>query len=306
MSARELIVLGTSSQVPTRHRNHNGYFVRFDDQGFIFDPGEGTQRQMILAGVRTSQIHHVCVTHFHGDHCLGLPGLIQRVSLDGIDHTIHVHYPASGEVYWERLRSASIFLDRIDAIAGPIEREGKLWESEKLTLITAPLDHTVPSWGFRIQEADSQRMLPERLAAFGIRGPDIGRLQREGKLSVGERTVELKEVSESRRAQSMAFVMDTGPCDGAIKLAQGADLLVCESTYLESEKAEAAANGHMTAAQAGQLARQAGVRMLVLTHFSQRYTEFERFLEEAGREFSGGVVAARDLDVHAFPERQAS
>jgi ribonuclease Z len=84
MSARELVVLGTASQAPTRTRNHNGYLLRWDDEGILFDPGEGTQRQLTLAGVAASAITRICITHFHGDHCLGLPGVIQRLSLDRV------------------------------------------------------------------------------------------------------------------------------------------------------------------------------------------------------------------------------
>src|SRR5438128_688183 len=96
MSARELVVLGTASQVPTRYRNHNGYLLRWDDEGFLFDPGEGTQRQMIFAEVAATAVTRVCITHFHGDHCLGLAGVSQRISLDGAPHLVHAYYPASG------------------------------------------------------------------------------------------------------------------------------------------------------------------------------------------------------------------
>jgi ribonuclease Z len=94
---RELVVLGTASQVPTRTRNHNGYMLRWDGEGLLFDPGEGTQRQMIHAGVSASQITRICLTHIHGDHCFGLPGVLSRMVLDGVEHPVHLHYPASGE-----------------------------------------------------------------------------------------------------------------------------------------------------------------------------------------------------------------
>ena len=96
MSGRERVVLGTASQVPTRHRNHNGYLLRWDGQGLLFDPGEGTQRQMLFAGVTASQVTRVLITHFYGDHCLGLPGVLQRMSLDRVAHPVRVYYPESG------------------------------------------------------------------------------------------------------------------------------------------------------------------------------------------------------------------
>ena len=90
MSHRELVVLGTASQAPTRRRNHNGYYLRWDEAGLLFDPGEGTQRQMLFAGVTTSQVTSICITHFHGDHCLGLPGVLQRMSLDQVPHAVEI------------------------------------------------------------------------------------------------------------------------------------------------------------------------------------------------------------------------
>src|SRR3954464_11397603 len=100
VSPRELIVLGTASQAPTRHRNHNGYLLRWDGEGLLFDPGEGTQRQMLLAGVPASSVTRLCLTHFHGDHCLGVPGVVQRLSVDGVQHPVHAYFPASGQHFF--------------------------------------------------------------------------------------------------------------------------------------------------------------------------------------------------------------
>jgi ribonuclease Z len=138
-------------------------------------------------------------------------------------------------------------------------------------------------------------MLPERLARLGITGPDVGRLQREGRLDTGERVVTLDEVSEPRRGQRFAFVMDTRLCDGVHTLADGADLLVIEATYLDAQADLAAAYGHLTAAQAARVAAECGVGQLVLTHFSQRYEDPTPFADEAAALFDGDIVIAEDL-----------
>src|SRR5438270_10458843 len=124
MSVRELVVLGTASQVPSRHRNHNGYLLRWDGEGLLFDPGEGTQRQMLLAGVAASDITRICVTHFHGDHCLGLPGIVQRLSLDRVPHPVYAHYPASGRDFFARLRNASVYHETAELREEPVEIDG--------------------------------------------------------------------------------------------------------------------------------------------------------------------------------------
>ena len=109
---RELIVLGTAGQVPTRGRNLNGYLLRWDEEVLLFDPGEGTQRQMTLAGTPASHLTRILITHFHGDHCLGLPGVVQRIALDAVTHPVSIYYPASGHEYLERLLKASIYYER--------------------------------------------------------------------------------------------------------------------------------------------------------------------------------------------------
>ncbi|MCB9567477.1 MAG: ribonuclease Z [Myxococcales bacterium] len=303
MSARELVVLGTASQVPTRYRNHNGYFLRWDAEGILFDPGEGTQRQMIVPGVTASMITRICITHFHGDHCLGFASMVQRISLDRVPQTVHVYYPGSGQVYYDRLRRASIFHDVSHIEAHPINAPGELFESGELSLRTLPLDHGVDAWGYRLQERGSRTMLPEKLAAAGLRGPAVGELLRDGQVRVGDRIVKVEEVSVERPGQSMAFIMDTRLCDNAFELARGVDLLVCESTYLDEDADKAHANGHMTAREAAILARDAGARRLVLTHFSQRYQSTKPFVAEA-REIHADAVAARDGDTIPVPKRQ--
>jgi ribonuclease Z len=288
---RELVILGTASQAPTRDRNHNGYFLRWDGEGILFDPGEGTQRQMLHAGLAATDITRICVSHFHGDHCLGLPGVVQRMSLDRVAHPVTAHYPASGAEYFARLRHASSFYETAQLVQAPVADDGVVATGEFGTLVARRLEHGVEAYGYQLVEPDGRRMLPDRLAAAGIAGPDIGVLQREGQL----RGVQLAEVSEARRGQRFAFVMDTRECAAAYTLADGADMLVIEATFLAGEAGLAAEYGHLTAEQAGRIAATAGVRTLVLTHFSQRYPDVSVFGPEAARQFAGDIVVATDL-----------
>ena len=301
MSARELVVLGTSSQVPTRQRNHNGYVLRWDGEGILFDPGEGSQRQMLYAGVSAHDLTRICVTHFHGDHALGLAGVIQRINLDRVPHPVTAHYPAAGQGYFDRLRYASAYHETADLRQQPVGGDGVLAVTPAFTLSAARLSHPVESFGYRLTEPDSRRLLPERLAAHGITGPDIGRLQREGTLD----GVSLDEVSAPRRGQRFAFVMDTRLCDAVHELAADCDLLVVESTFLDQDARLAAEFGHLTAGQAGAVARDAGVRHLVLTHFSQRYSDPALFAAEArAAGFTGELTVAEDLMRVPVPKRR--
>ena len=306
MSGRELVVLGTASQAPTRTRNHNGYLLRWDGEGLLFDPGEGTQRQMLLAGVRASEIARICITHFHGDHCLGLPGVLQRLSLDQVGRVIEAYYPAEGREYFGRLRRAAIFHDLSTLREQPVSRDGTVAQTPMFRLEARRLSHRVPAVGYRLIEPDGRRMRPERLAARGIAGPDVGVLQRQGWLDVDGQRLTVEEMSEPRPGQRFAFIMDTRLCDAAFALADRADMVVCESTFLAEDAALAPDYGHLTAAEAGRIAAEAGARLLVLTHFSQRYAHQEprRFADEAATAFGGEIVVAADFNRIPVPRRR--
>jgi len=305
VSQRELVVLGTASQVPTRHRNHNGYLLRWDGEGLLFDPGEGTQRQMLHAGVTATGITRIAVSHFHGDHCLGLAGVVQRINLDRVPHPVDAYYPASGQVFFDRLRYAAAFYETAELRPRPITGPGPLEApGAPFELAAVRLSHPVDSFGYRLTEPDSRRILPERLKALGLAGPAVGRLQQHGRTEVDGRTVTLEEVSESRPGQRFAFVMDSRLCDGVGELAEGADLLVIEATFRDEDAHLAEEHGHLTAAQAARVAAEAGVRTLVLTHFSQRYPELDGHLAEARKHFDGEIVIAEDLMRVPVPPRQ--
>jgi ribonuclease Z len=306
VSMRELVVLGTASQTPTRQRNHNGYVLRWDDEVILFDPGEGSQRQMLHTGVTATDLTRICVTHFHGDHCLGLPGIIQRLSLDRVPHRVPVHFPAGGADYFARLRHASSFHETAELAVEPIEADGQRITLGVGTLEARRLRHPIETYGYRLVEPDGWRMLPERLAAYGIAGPAVGELIRAGHLDLDGRRVTRDEVSVTRPGQRFAFVMDTGLCDAVYALAEHADLLVIESTFLEQDRALAAEVGHLTAAQAARVAAESGVRRLVLTHFSQRYTDPARFADEARPHFDGELVIAQDLAIVQVPPRRVA
>ena len=299
--------------LPTRYRAHNSYALRWDSQLLLFDPGEGAQRGCTLAGVAIARATAVCVTHFHGDHCLGLPGVIQRRSFDNSASAsnkegglgpLPIFYPGDGEAYFERLHHGSIFHDTSEIVKRPIIESGVQGALGQFELSAVALDHRDTTYGYRLQEPDGTAVDSAKLAATGIEGPDVGRLLDQGWLDTSNGRVEASDVLVPKRGQSMAFVMDTAPCDGVLELAADVDLLVCESTYLQGEAELAAKYKHLTARQAAEMATEAGARRLVLTHFSARYPDNQAFADEAG-EFHGDVVAAEDLATIAVPARLA-
>lgn len=258
---------------------------------------------MLLAGVPVSTVTRLCLTHFHGDHCLGVPGVVQRLSLDGVPHPVHAHFPASGREYFARLHHACLFHDRADLRVEPVVDDGPVATDAFGVLEARALDHSVDAIGYRLVEPDARRFVPELLARFGVAGPMVRELNRSGSLQVGDRTVTVSDVSKLRRGQRFAFVMDTRLCDAVYALADGVDMLVIEATFLHADAELAARYGHLTARQAAQVAADCGIRRLVLTHFSQRYPDTEQHRDEAGAVFDGDLVIAEDLSRIPVPKR---
>lgn len=262
---------------------------------------------MLRAGVSATDLTRIAITHLHGDHSLGLAGVVQRISLDGVPHTVPVSFPASGATWVDHLLDATSYHHRADLALQPLSADGVVLpvrDEPGFVLRAERLDHGVEAFGYRLDEPAGRRMVPDTLAAAGIHGPAVGRLQREGVVEVGDgRTVRVEEVSVVRPGQSFAFVMDTRLCEAVFSLARGVDLLVIESTFLDRDRDLAHAFGHLTALQAATVAAECGVRSLVLTHFSQRYQDPAEFWAEARTVFDGELTVAEDLDRVQVPPR---
>lgn len=302
MSVRDLIILGCSSQQPTRFRNHGAYLFRWNDEGLLFDPGEGTQRQFIFANIAPTCVTRIFVSHFHGDHCLGLGSMLMRLNLDKVTHPIHCYYPASGKKYFDRLRYGTIYHELITVIEHPVTAPGLVHDDGHFRIEATYLEHGVENIGWRISEPDERKFDRAKLEAQGVRGPLVKELHEKGQIQVGDKIVRLDDVSWIRRGESIAVVIDTRPCQNAIDIARGARVLLCESTYLQEEQELAQKHFHLTAKQAATIAKEAGAEELILTHFSARYQNLKPFETEA-REVFPNTHAADDLKTFNFPKK---
>lgn len=299
MTVRDIIILGCSSQQPTRFRNHGAYLVRWNEEGLLFDPGEGTQRQFIFANVAPTVISRIFVSHFHGDHCLGLGSILMRLNLDKVTHPIHCYYPASGKKYFDRLRYGTIYHETITVIEHPVSAPGLVHDDGHFRIEATFLEHGVDNIGWRITEPDTRKFEQAKLEARGIRGPMVRELQEKGKLIVAGHEVNLDEVSWIRKGDSLAVVIDTRYCQNALDISRNAKVLICESTYMDEHKDLAYEHFHLTSRQAATLAKKAGVKELILTHFSARYQNLREMELEAKSVFPNTHMA-EDLKVIPF------
>lgn len=299
MSQDELFILGCSSQQHTRTRNQGGYLVRWLNEGMLLDPGEGMQRQLIFAGIAPTCIKRIFISHFHGDHCLGLGSILLRLNLDQVEHPIHLYYPASGQKYIDRLRYSTIYHERIQVVEHPVSQEGIVEESEVCRIEARWLDHATENLGWRIVEPARRRFDKEQVKRLGLRGEVMRELVETGVCECDGVRILIDEISKMVAGKVFAYVVDTLPCDNGPLLARGADLLLAESTYLEEHRHLAQKHHHMTAKQAAEMAKEAGAKKLVLTHFSARYNDVDAFAEEAKIIFPNSF-AASDLKRFTF------
>lgn len=300
MSAKDIIILGSSAQQPTRDRNHGAYLLRWNGEGFLFDPGEGTQRQFIFANIAPPTVTRIFISHFHGDHCLGLGSMIMRLNLDKVKHPIHCYYPAEGKKNFDRLINGCEYHLQIKIVEHPITSPHQVLQDEKFRIEARLLDHGIVNMGYRITENPRRKFDKIKLKKANIRGLNVRTLIEKGSVTVNGTTFSIDDVSQIIEGDSFTYIVDTRPCDAARKLAKGAKVLLSESTFLEDRLELAKKYKHMTAKEAAQIAKEAHVTLLLLTHFSARYRITEEF-ERQAKEIFPETIAVEDLQKILFP-----
>jgi ribonuclease Z len=301
----DIVFLGTSGSAPTARRSPSALLVRRGGERLLFDCGEGTQRQLLRSTVGLIDLREIFLTHYHADHYLGLPGMLKTFALRDRDVPLTVYGPPGLRDLFAAL--ARVF-GRLTYELELVElRPGDRLDRDGYELRVFPVSHGVPAVGYALVEQDRPgRFDVETADALGVpNGPERGMLQRGESITLSDgRTLTPDAVlGPSRQGRTVIYPGDTAPSDVVRAMAEGADVLVHEASFGEDELDRAADTEHTTARQAAELARDAGVRLLALTHISPRYFGPE-ILQEA-REVFPQTVAPRDFDVIEvpFPER---
>jgi ribonuclease Z len=282
----ELTILGTSSMVPTKERNVQAFYLEFEGEGMLFDCGEGTQRQMNIAGISRAKVKRIFITHWHGDHVAGLIGLIQTIGNSSYEGTLNIYGPQGTKEYMFHMLNSTIFENKIDIHVHELMfKQGEEYtflDTEKYKVSAVKIDHSVPCIGYAWYEKEKVRVDMATCKKLGIpEGPMIGKLSRGLPIVLNGKTITPDDVTYRVAGKKIAFISDTQITADLLLLARNADVLVCEATYAAKEEEKATEYKHMTGEQAAQVANQADVKKLILTHFSQRYTSVQQTLEEA-------------------------
>jgi ribonuclease Z len=292
-----VILLGTGSALPTPERRTSATAVLYEGEMLLFDCGEGTQLQLRRAGLRHGRLSRIFITHMHGDHVIGIMGLLMTMELSGRERPIELYGPPALAEYVTasaRLLSTGFRYPIVFHEARP----GVICEAEAYVVESLPLNHRILTYGYALQERDKPGTFDvARAEALGIpKGPLYGRLQKGHSIELPDgRTVHPHDVlGPPKRGRRIAYCLDTRPCPQAAELARQADLLLYDSTLAAGAEQEAAEKGHSTSRQAAVLAKEAGAKRLVLTHISSRYTEARALL--TGLEgLHDDMVVGRDL-----------
>jgi len=286
-----IIFLGTSQAIPTAKRNHTAVLMQYKNENILVDCGEGTQRQFRKARINPCKLTRILITHFHGDHILGLPGLFQTLALNNYNKTLQVYGPRGTKRFIDLICRLFIFREKLKINVQEVS--GKFLETQDFYFEAFPLVHGAPCNAYVFVEKDKRRLDKKKLQKLKLpNSPLLGELQKGKDVEYKGKTIKAEEISFVEKGKKIAFIFDTSLCESCYKAAENSDLLIAEATYTEKEKELAKEYKHLTAKQAAEIAKRAKVKKLILSHISQRYQGKEKIiLEEAKKTFEETEIA---------------
>jgi ribonuclease Z len=308
VSLFELTILGSSAALPTSKRFPSAHLLHAGERFFLIDCGEGTQIRLRQYGYNPSRIHHIFISHLHGDHVFGLFGLLSSLGMTGRKVPLHLYGPKGLEaflgVYDNFFGSLPFELEFVDLS----DHKGIIFENEKLTVRAFPLNHRIPAYGFLFREKKKAlNIRKEQIRAHGLGIADIVKIKRGEDFvgSEGETIPNSQFTLPPYHRRSFAYLSDTQFDPKLAQQVQGVDLLYHEATFLGKDKKLAAATQHSTASEAAELAKIAGVKKLLIGHFSSRYKDPVQFENEAKEVFKNST-AVSDGDIYSIPLERLS
>ena len=289
----KIIFLGTTCMQPTKDRNHSGIFFSHNKENVLFDCGEGIQRQMRVAGLKPSKLTRIMLSHWHGDHVLGLPGLLSTMGSDQYSKTLHIYGPKGTKKYFNYMKKAFPNKNNLSVKIHEVS-SGIIYEDKEICFVAQKLKHSIPCLGYSFIEKERLKINVAKVKKLGLEGPILGKIQSRKNVVFNGKKINFKDVTLVVKSKKLSYVADTRPCTGAKKLAKNADLLICESTYHSKDLDIAKDHDHMTSKEAAELAKEENVKKLILTHPSLRYKKTDLLVKDAKKVFKK-VVFAKDF-----------
>jgi ribonuclease Z len=296
MKMIKVTFLGTSGSAPTKERNLPSVALEYEGNLFLFDCGEGTQRQVIRYSINLSRTKAIFLSHIHGDHSIGIAGVIRTLALNKRTAPLQIFVP-KGE---EQAVRALLEFDRV-MLNYRIEikqiKIGVIYEGNGFKVSAFKLDHSINAYGFVFKENDKLHFIKEKAQQAGLKGAMFSKLAKSGSMTVDGTRIKLKDITTSEPGKKVVYATDTRPTKDIIAASKNADLLIYESTYADSEGRLAVERKHSTAKEGAMVAKKSKAKRLILTHISARYRNPSILVKEARSEFQNAELAKDGLEV---------
>ncbi|MDE1871418.1 MAG: ribonuclease Z [Candidatus Micrarchaeota archaeon] len=286
----KLLFFGTAGSVPTKARGMPSIAIYHDGDIFMFDCGEGTQRQMMQHSVSIAKVRAVFLTHIHGDHTIGIAGLVRTLTLTNRTKPLEIFIPEGGEKALETLIGFDKATINYRIIIRKV-RSGEIYKGKDFSISAFRLVHTASTYGFVFKENDTVRFIKPKIKNLGLKGETFSTLLKKKHIKINNKIIRLGDVSTKKIGRKIVYATDTRPTKATISAASNADILVHESTYSDKESNLAKERFHSTAIEAADIARKAKAKMLVITHPSARYKDAEVLAKEARKVFRNTQIA---------------
>jgi ribonuclease Z len=291
----DVIFLGTSQAIPTASRNHTAILLRHEDENILIDCGEGTQRQFRKAGINPCKLTKILITHWHGDHILGIPGLLQTLALNNYSKTLQIYGPRGTRRYMDLIMNMFLYVGKIKIEVKEVD-EGKICENRNLEIYAYRTKHAKYSLAYSIMEKDRINIDIGKLRKIGVKpGPHLKDLKQGKNIKIDSRTIKAKDFTFFKKGKKISIIMDTAYFDALSKAGKDADLLICESTYASDKIDKAKEYEHLTAEDAAKIAKKSKAKELVLTHISQRYEQNPQILVREAKKVFKNTKLAEDF-----------
>jgi len=294
----KITFLGTTSMIPTKNRGHIGVLVENAKEKILVDCGEGVQRQMRIARIAPPRITRIFLTHWHGDHVVGLPGLLENLAKQGNVKSIKMYGVEEVGKKIKKLMDVFDINKKIKVEFTVIKKDGIFESTNELEFGAYFLKHSAVTLGYYIKDKDRTCIDKKKIKKYGLtQGPILGKLKKGKDIVFKGKKIKAKDIIYVKKGKKVSLCLDSVMCNNCIELAKDSDVFVCESTYLSNMKDKAKKHLHLTSGQAGEIAKKANAKKLVLTHFSQRYNKKDLNLmkKEAKEIFGKEVVISEDF-----------
>jgi ribonuclease Z len=292
----KITFLGTADQIPSVRRNHTSVLLNYNEENILIDCGEGTQRQFRIAGLNPCKITRILISHWHGDHVLGLPGLLQTLSASGYNKTLYIYGPRGIDRQIKDMLGVFGFKREYEIEIEEVS--GKFFEKEDFYLEAEKMEHGIPTNAYNFVKKGKLRIDKKKLKKFKIsEGPHLSKLKEGKDIIFKDKKFKVKDLTYEEKNLKISFVLDTLNNERIVPFVKSANLLISESSFGEDLEDKAREHLHLTSKQAGQIAKKAKVEKLVLTHLSQRYEQNpKQILFEAQKVFKNTFLV-KDFDV---------